>query len=92
MGPLLYLIYINNGLEDSVSSSILKFADDNIIFSTISSVQYLQYKNGIGSRYSLNPLTIENILHIQLPGVQIRELSFVFVFFYAPIINGIQDS
>ena len=37
MGPLLFQIYINES-EDSVTSNIIKFADDTNIFSIIFSV------------------------------------------------------
>ncbi len=32
LGPILLLVYINNNLEEGVTSKILKFADDNKLF------------------------------------------------------------
>ena len=37
LGPILFLIYINN-LEDDISSKILKFADDTKVFRKVISV------------------------------------------------------
>ena len=36
LGPLFFVLYLND-IDDSVSSKILKFADDNMIFNTVCS-------------------------------------------------------
>ena len=34
LGPILFLIFIND-LDDDLSSKVLKFADDTIVFGTV---------------------------------------------------------
>ena len=47
LGPILFLIYIND-LDDSITSNILKFADDTKLFRKVNTdgdKQHLQNKN-----------------------------------------------
>jgi len=49
LGPVLFLIFINN-IDDGLASHILKFADDTKIFNTVSSkVDYLLLQNDLTS-------------------------------------------
>ena len=48
LGPILFLIYIND-LDDSITSNVLKFADDTKLFrkvNTYGDKQHLQNGNG----------------------------------------------